>query len=31
LRAANAQGAQVTFSALAKGVGQNKGRYNDQQ
>ena len=31
LRAANVEGAQVTFSALARGVGQNKERYNDQQ
>lgn len=31
LRAANAEGAPATFSALAKAVGQNKGRHNDQQ
>ena len=31
LRAANADGAPTTFSALTKAVGQNKGRYNDQQ
>ena len=31
LRAANAEAAPETFSALAKGVGQTKGRYNDQQ
>ena len=31
LRAANAEGAPTVFSALAKAVGQTKGRYNDQQ